>query len=121
MQFFYQIKLSFLHRRYYLRLAHKIVFTDEFECVGYLLVLMNMFTIIIYWIPTLEAIYDNEIRQCNYLFLALYILETLLKVSKVSECVCVCVIQEDFLISLFNTSYSFLKECMKFAFYFSNK
>ena len=104
---------------------HKIVFTDEFEYVGYIVILMNMFLIIISWIPTIEDIYDNEIRHCNYFFLALYILETLAKVTKVCVCVCVCVcvIQErDFLISFFNTSYrQFSKRVSEIFFYFSNK
>ncbi|XP_054433232.1 sodium/hydrogen exchanger 10 [Pteronotus mesoamericanus] len=70
-----------LPRHRFLRMFHKIVFTDEFEYVGYLVILMNMFLIIISWIPSLEDIYETEIRHCNYFFLALYILETLIKIA----------------------------------------
>ncbi|XP_045041724.2 solute carrier family 9 member C1 [Desmodus rotundus] len=72
-------------RHYFLRVFHKIVFTDEFEYVGYIVILMNMFLIIISWIPTIEDIYDNEIRHCNYFFLALYILETLAKIAAMKK------------------------------------
>uniref|UniRef100_A0A5F9C6N4 Solute carrier family 9 member C1 n=1 Tax=Oryctolagus cuniculus TaxID=9986 RepID=A0A5F9C6N4_RABIT len=61
------------------RVCHKAVFTDEFEYVGYLVILMNVFPIIISWIPQLNKIYDDEIKYTNYSFLAIYILEALLK------------------------------------------
>ncbi|XP_047421008.1 sodium/hydrogen exchanger 10 [Sciurus carolinensis] len=63
------------------RLCHKIVFTDEFEYIGYLVVLMNIFPIIISWISQLNDIYEHEIRYTNYSFLAFYILEDLLKMA----------------------------------------
>uniref|UniRef100_I3LZ58 Solute carrier family 9 member C1 n=1 Tax=Ictidomys tridecemlineatus TaxID=43179 RepID=I3LZ58_ICTTR len=65
----------------FLRLCHKIVFTDEFEYIGYLVVLMNIFPIIISWISQLNDIYEHEIRFTNYYFLAFYILEDLLKMA----------------------------------------
>ncbi|XP_028360311.2 sodium/hydrogen exchanger 10 [Phyllostomus discolor] len=68
-------------RHYFLRMTHKIVFTDEFEYIGYIVILMNMFLIVISWVPTLEEIYHTEIRHCSYFFLALYILETLVKIA----------------------------------------
>uniref|UniRef100_A0A7N5JU24 Solute carrier family 9 member C1 n=1 Tax=Ailuropoda melanoleuca TaxID=9646 RepID=A0A7N5JU24_AILME len=64
-----------------LRVCHKIVFTDEFEYIGYLVILMNMFPIIISWIPDLSDIYEHELRYCNYSFLAFYILESLFKMA----------------------------------------
>ncbi|KAM9582738.1 solute carrier family 9 member C1 [Trichechus inunguis] len=64
-----------------LRLFHKIVFTDEFEYVGYLMILMNLFPIIITWIPVLNKIYKKELSQVNYFFLGFYILEALLKMA----------------------------------------
>ncbi|XP_073749336.1 solute carrier family 9 member C1 isoform X5 [Callorhinus ursinus] len=64
-----------------LRVCHKIVFTDEFEYIGYLVILMNMFPIIISWIPELSDIYEHELRYCNYSFLAFYIMESLLKMA----------------------------------------
>ncbi|XP_032708079.1 sodium/hydrogen exchanger 10 isoform X2 [Lontra canadensis] len=64
-----------------LRLCHKIVFTDEFEYIGYLVILMNMFPIIISWIPNLSDIYDHELRYSNYSFLAFYIVESLFKMA----------------------------------------
>ncbi|XP_059020131.1 sodium/hydrogen exchanger 10 isoform X1 [Mustela lutreola] len=64
-----------------LRLCHKIVFTDEFEYIGYLVTLMNMFPIIISWIPNLSEIYDQELRYSNYSFLAFYIVEALFKMA----------------------------------------
>ncbi|XP_073086509.1 solute carrier family 9 member C1 isoform X1 [Manis javanica] len=65
----------------FLHVCHKIVFTDEFEYVGYLVILMNMFPIIISWISVLGDIYKHELKYSNYLFLAFYILEALLKIA----------------------------------------
>lgn len=51
---------------------------------------MNMFPIIISWIPNLSEIYDQELRYSNYSFLAFYIVEALFKV--IQNCgVCVYV------------------------------
>uniref|UniRef100_A0A8C8ZNB2 Cation/H+ exchanger transmembrane domain-containing protein n=1 Tax=Prolemur simus TaxID=1328070 RepID=A0A8C8ZNB2_PROSS len=61
------------------RICHKIVFTAEFEYVGYLVTLLNTFPIIMFWIPHLGQIYDHEIKRASYIFLAFYILEGLLK------------------------------------------
>ncbi|KAI5134930.1 Sodium/Hydrogen Exchanger 10 [Manis pentadactyla] len=68
-------------RHCFLHVCHKIVFTDEFEYVGYLVIVMNMFPIIISWISVLGDIYKHELRYSNYLFLAFYILEALLKIA----------------------------------------
>ncbi|XP_057552392.1 sodium/hydrogen exchanger 10 [Hippopotamus amphibius kiboko] len=68
-------------RHCFLRACHKIVFTDEFEYVGYLVILMNMFPIIISWISTLNDIYETELTYANYSFLAFYITEALLKIA----------------------------------------
>ncbi|XP_062968566.1 sodium/hydrogen exchanger 10 [Cynocephalus volans] len=65
----------------FLRVFHKIVFTDEFECVGYLVILMNTFPILISWIPQLNDIYGQEVIYSNYVFLTLYILEALFKIA----------------------------------------
>ncbi|XP_074219402.1 solute carrier family 9 member C1 isoform X6 [Camelus bactrianus] len=65
----------------FLRGCHRIVFADEFEYVGYLVTLMNIFPIIISWIPGLNVIYEHELRHANYFFLAFYIVEALLKVA----------------------------------------
>ncbi|MXQ81197.1 hypothetical protein E5288_WYG012806 [Bos mutus] len=66
-------------RHCFLRACHKIVFTDEFEYIGYLVILMNMFPIIISCISVLNDIYETELAYANYSFLAFYIMEALLK------------------------------------------
>ncbi|XP_004706534.1 sodium/hydrogen exchanger 10 [Echinops telfairi] len=65
---------------YLLRLIHEIVFCDEFEYVGYLIVLMNLFPIIISWISSLNNIYEVELIRTNLSFLGFYILEITLKI-----------------------------------------
>ncbi|XP_076974522.1 solute carrier family 9 member C1 isoform X3 [Tamandua tetradactyla] len=65
----------------YFRLCHKIVFTDEFEYIGYLVVIMNMFPIIISWIPHIDDIYEHELRHANSFFLHIYILEAIIKIG----------------------------------------
>ncbi|XP_012507678.1 PREDICTED: sodium/hydrogen exchanger 10 [Propithecus coquereli] len=67
------------------RVCHKIVFTAEFEYVGYLVILLNIFPIIIFWIPDLGQIYDQELRCANYIFLTFYILEGLLKMTAIRK------------------------------------
>nr|XP_025139761.1 sodium/hydrogen exchanger 10 isoform X3 [Bubalus bubalis] len=68
-------------RHCFLRACHKIVFTDEFEYIGYLVILMNMFPIIISCISVLNDIYETELAYANYSFLAFYIMEALLKIA----------------------------------------
>uniref|UniRef100_A0A2K5C8Y8 Solute carrier family 9 member C1 n=1 Tax=Aotus nancymaae TaxID=37293 RepID=A0A2K5C8Y8_AOTNA len=68
-------------RYFFFRICHKIVFTEEFEYVGYLVVLMNIFPIVISWISWLNEIYSTEIKLSNYSFLTYYILEALLKIA----------------------------------------
>uniref|UniRef100_A0A8C6BDF5 Solute carrier family 9 member C1 n=1 Tax=Monodon monoceros TaxID=40151 RepID=A0A8C6BDF5_MONMO len=72
-------------RHCFLRVCHKIVFTDEFEYVGYLVILMNMFPIIISWISVLNDIYELELAYANYSFLAFYITEALLKIAAMKK------------------------------------
>lgn len=91
--YFYQIKLYlflnfFFFRHRFLRACHKIVFTDEFEYIGYLVILMNMFPLIISCISVLNDIYETELAYANYYFLAFYIMEALLKV-KLNVLLCV--------------------------------
>ncbi|XP_016861736.1 solute carrier family 9 member C1 isoform X4 [Homo sapiens] len=64
---------------FFFRICHTIVFTEEFEHVGYLVILMNIFPFIISWISQLNVIYHSELKHTNYCFLTLYILEALLK------------------------------------------
>ncbi|XP_045439737.1 sodium/hydrogen exchanger 10 [Pipistrellus kuhlii] len=68
-------------RYFFLNVFHKIVFTDEFEYVGYLVILMNTFPIIISWMPTIVDIYEDELRKANYVFLGFYILESVVKIA----------------------------------------
>ncbi|KAG8509542.1 Sodium/hydrogen exchanger 10, partial [Galemys pyrenaicus] len=65
----------------FLQISHKVVFTDEFEYVGYLVILMNLFPITITWISKLNEIYENELKYSNYAFLSFYILEILIKIA----------------------------------------
>ncbi|XP_012642919.1 solute carrier family 9 member C1 [Microcebus murinus] len=69
----------------FFHICYKIVFTAEFEYVGYLVVLLNVFPIIIFWIPDLGDIYEHELRSTNYIFLTFYILEALLKIAAIRK------------------------------------
>ncbi|XP_048202550.1 sodium/hydrogen exchanger 10 isoform X1 [Perognathus longimembris pacificus] len=64
-----------------LHLCHKIVFAEEFEYIGYLVVIINVYPMVLSWITQLKDIYEVEIRHSNYYFLAFYILESLLKMA----------------------------------------
>uniref|UniRef100_A0A8C9HS79 Solute carrier family 9 member C1 n=1 Tax=Piliocolobus tephrosceles TaxID=591936 RepID=A0A8C9HS79_9PRIM len=64
---------------FFFHLCHTIVFTEEFEHVGYLVILMNIFPFVISWISRLKVIYHRELKHTNFCFLTLYVLEALLK------------------------------------------
>uniref|UniRef100_A0A2K5KIU4 Solute carrier family 9 member C1 n=1 Tax=Cercocebus atys TaxID=9531 RepID=A0A2K5KIU4_CERAT len=64
---------------FFFHLCHTIVFTEEFEHVGCLVILMNIFPFVISWISRLNVIYRRELKHTNYCFLTLYVLEALLK------------------------------------------
>uniref|UniRef100_A0A2I3GEL7 Solute carrier family 9 member C1 n=1 Tax=Nomascus leucogenys TaxID=61853 RepID=A0A2I3GEL7_NOMLE len=66
---------------FFFRICHTVVFTEEFEHVGYLVILMNIFPFIISWISQLNVIYHNELKHTNYCFLTLYVLEAVLKIA----------------------------------------
>ncbi|XP_021789728.2 sodium/hydrogen exchanger 10 isoform X9 [Papio anubis] len=66
---------------FFFHLCHTIVFTEEFEHVGYLVILMNIFPFVISWISRLNVIYRRELKHTNYCFLTLYVLEALLKIA----------------------------------------
>uniref|UniRef100_A0A2K5H702 Solute carrier family 9 member C1 n=1 Tax=Colobus angolensis palliatus TaxID=336983 RepID=A0A2K5H702_COLAP len=66
---------------FFFNLCHTIVFTEEFEHVGYLVILMNIFPFVISWISRLNVIYHRELKHTNYCFLTLYVLEALLKIA----------------------------------------
>ncbi|XP_053420604.1 sodium/hydrogen exchanger 10 [Nycticebus coucang] len=68
-------------KHFLFRVCHKIVFTDEFEYAGYLIILMNTFPVVISWIPNLNEIYEDELIDANYSFLTFYILESILKMA----------------------------------------
>uniref|UniRef100_A0A2K5Z5Y5 Solute carrier family 9 member C1 n=1 Tax=Mandrillus leucophaeus TaxID=9568 RepID=A0A2K5Z5Y5_MANLE len=66
---------------FFFHLCHTIVFTEEFEHVGCLVILMNIFPFVISWISRLNVIYRRELKHTNYCFLTLYVLEALLKIA----------------------------------------
>ncbi|XP_006155196.1 sodium/hydrogen exchanger 10 [Tupaia chinensis] len=68
-----------------LHVCHKLVFSEEFEYSGYLVILMNLFPITISWITRLSDIYNQELRYANYSFLTFYILEALLKIVAMNK------------------------------------
>ncbi|XP_036600013.1 sodium/hydrogen exchanger 10 [Trichosurus vulpecula] len=59
--------------------CHKIVFSDEFQYSGYLVIMLSMAPLLISWIPPLYGIYSMEIRSVNRTFLFFYILEAVFK------------------------------------------
>nr|KAF6478557.1 solute carrier family 9 member C1 [Molossus molossus] len=72
-------------RHCFFRAFHKVVFADEFEYVGYLVIVMNTYPTVISLIPVLNDFYDDELRHSNYFFLAFYILEALVKIAAMGK------------------------------------
>ncbi|XP_063095744.1 sodium/hydrogen exchanger 10 isoform X1 [Cavia porcellus] len=74
-----------LSKNHFLRICHNIVSIDEFEYIGFLAILMNIFPITISWVPVLNNIYASEIRYAAYFFLLLYIIEAAFKMAAMQK------------------------------------
>ncbi|XP_072470118.1 solute carrier family 9 member C1 isoform X2 [Notamacropus eugenii] len=61
--------------------CHKIVFSDEFEYTGYLVIILSMAPLIISWLPQLYRLYNIEIRTINHTFISFYLMEAVFKIT----------------------------------------
>ncbi|XP_078002196.1 solute carrier family 9 member C1 [Phascolarctos cinereus] len=60
--------------------CHKIVFSDEFEYTGYLVIMLSMAPLVISLLPRLNAIYDKEVKVINNTFILFYVMEAIFKI-----------------------------------------
>ncbi|KAL6480686.1 hypothetical protein MHYP_G00117190 [Metynnis hypsauchen] len=61
------------------KLCWQIVFSVPFEPVIYILILLNIFPIIIEFVPVTRDEYSQELHVVNYIFFSCYVAETVLK------------------------------------------
>ncbi|XP_019402816.1 PREDICTED: sodium/hydrogen exchanger 10-like [Crocodylus porosus] len=66
-------------RNKFLKICHFIVFTDEFEYASHIVTLLNVFPMIINYLPAYHDQLLQQLKISNYYFLGLYMLEALLK------------------------------------------
>ncbi|XP_058166130.1 sodium/hydrogen exchanger 11 [Dasypus novemcinctus] len=64
----------------FLKIAYKIVFSEEFEYTGYVITLMYTYPMIVHLWPTARKINGQALLAINYYFICLYILEIALKI-----------------------------------------
>ncbi|XP_060135516.1 sodium/hydrogen exchanger 10-like, partial [Zootoca vivipara] len=63
----------------FLRMCHHMVFLDEFEYISTMMTFLNCVPIVLHFIPKYADTFVEELKTCNYYYLALYILEALFK------------------------------------------
>ncbi|KYO41575.1 sodium/hydrogen exchanger 11 [Alligator mississippiensis] len=66
-------------RNKFLKICHFIVFTDEFEYASHIVTLLNVFPMIVNYLPSYYDLLLPQLKISNYYFLGLYMLEALLK------------------------------------------
>ncbi|XP_019375384.1 PREDICTED: sodium/hydrogen exchanger 10-like [Gavialis gangeticus] len=66
-------------RNKFLKICHFIVFTDEFEYASHIVTLLNIFPMIVNYLPACHDQLLQQLKISNYYFLGLYMLEALLK------------------------------------------
>uniref|UniRef100_W5M3J2 Solute carrier family 9 member C1 n=1 Tax=Lepisosteus oculatus TaxID=7918 RepID=W5M3J2_LEPOC len=70
---YFYIKYSVLKKCY------QIVFSNSFDYFIYILILLNLFPIILEYIPAAMVAYDKELRITNYIFFTCYLIEAVFK------------------------------------------
>ncbi|XP_013909895.1 PREDICTED: sodium/hydrogen exchanger 10-like [Thamnophis sirtalis] len=72
-------------RNRFLRTCYQLATMEEFEYICFMVTLLNCFPIALYFILSTDTPFFPQLKMCNYYFLALYILEALLKISAVGR------------------------------------
>ncbi|XP_069481503.1 sperm-specific sodium:proton exchanger-like [Ambystoma mexicanum] len=63
-----------------LKICYNIVCTNEFEFVIYVSILMNIFPVVLYFIPESQRVYDDELQLVNLIFIIFYTTEACIKI-----------------------------------------
>uniref|UniRef100_A0A4W3IFF8 Cation/H+ exchanger transmembrane domain-containing protein n=1 Tax=Callorhinchus milii TaxID=7868 RepID=A0A4W3IFF8_CALMI len=82
--YYYILKNVFLffYRNRLLKLSYYVVFTNSFDCFVYIVIILNVFPIILEYIPDLSTEHERELKLINYVFVFVYVLVAVLKVCK---------------------------------------
>ncbi|XP_051885654.1 sodium/hydrogen exchanger 10-like [Pristis pectinata] len=65
--------------------CHRMVFSNAFECFMYLVILLNVFPIILEYIPDINLYHALELRSTNYVFFVIYVTEAIMKILAVRK------------------------------------
>uniref|UniRef100_A0A4W3I816 Cation/H+ exchanger transmembrane domain-containing protein n=1 Tax=Callorhinchus milii TaxID=7868 RepID=A0A4W3I816_CALMI len=92
--YYYILKNVFLffYRNRLLKLSYYVVFTNSFDCFVYIVIILNVFPIILEYIPDLSTEHERELKLINYVFVFVYVLVAVLKVCKTGA-VPVCMVR----------------------------
>uniref|UniRef100_UPI00398F830F sperm-specific sodium:proton exchanger-like isoform X2 n=1 Tax=Pristiophorus japonicus TaxID=55135 RepID=UPI00398F830F len=62
-----------------LKLCYRTVSTNAFECFVYMVILLNVFPIILEYVPLMNIEHEAELQLINYIFFVVYVLEAIMK------------------------------------------
>eukprot|EP00062_Callorhinchus_milii_P003526 gi/632941740/ref/XP_007886027.1/ PREDICTED: sodium/hydrogen exchanger 10-like [Callorhinchus milii] len=68
-----------------LKLSYYVVFTNSFDCFVYIVIILNVFPIILEYIPDLSTEHERELKLINYVFVFVYVLVAVLKILAVRK------------------------------------
>ncbi|XP_069757312.1 sperm-specific sodium:proton exchanger-like isoform X4 [Narcine bancroftii] len=67
------------------KFCHRMVYNNAFECFMYMVILINIFPTILEYIPEMNVLYALELRMTNYVFLAIFVIEAIMKILAVRK------------------------------------
>ncbi|XP_055505585.1 sodium/hydrogen exchanger 10-like isoform X2 [Leucoraja erinacea] len=67
------------------KFCYRMVFNNAFECFMYMIILLNIFPIILEYIPEMNVQHALELRLTNYVFFIVYVTEAVMKVIAVRK------------------------------------
>lgn len=73
--------IIFFYRNRISKFCYRMVFNNAFECFMYMIILLNIFPIILEYIPEMNVQHALELRLTNYVFFIVYVTEAVMKVS----------------------------------------
>ncbi|XP_048463260.1 sodium/hydrogen exchanger 10-like [Rhincodon typus] len=67
------------------KLCYRMVFTNAFEFFVYMAILLNIFPLILEYIPNVNLEHETELRTINYIFFLVYVVQALMKALAVRK------------------------------------
>ncbi|XP_032894450.1 sodium/hydrogen exchanger 10-like [Amblyraja radiata] len=67
------------------KFCYRMVYNNTFECFMYMIILLNIFPIILEYIPEMNVQHALELRLTNYVFFIVYVTEAVMKIIAVRK------------------------------------